>query len=222
MKTTAIALLTVFLLSFSLGHAQEQMKVKKPLQKTQIKRQTTETATLNTNLSPLERALVKPPINKKSLGAIRNSLMRSFIEKKEASRFQATEDYPSAFDEPRNGNESKLVLKNEDGVYSILYRTSNQKEIAYYVYNNVTKSEYELFKFLMDIDDYETVTDPDEKLVILFKEVGIKRLDNATYVGLEENSVGILKATYEGDIYVYTNRESWMRDGSFISYFSGN
>ncbi len=227
MKTTAIALLTFFLLSFSFGHAQELKKVKKQLPRTKMTKKPTKkkirtrrTATLNPVAQ--KRVIKKPVIRGKSLLAINNIAMRHLLEKKNASPFHIVEDgYPSEFDEPRNGNESKLVLQNDDGVYRILYRTDQQKEIAYYVYNNIVKSQYELFKFLIDINTYEPISNPDEGLISVFNEIGIKVLDNIDLIRVEENSVGCIRGTYEGNVYVYTDGEAWLDDGDFKSGFSG-
>lgn len=217
MKSIRTALLLVFLLSFSFGQAQERVTTK-----TKRQAATNTTAILNPNLTALQRAMVKPVLKKEALKAIQDKLVRNLIEKINASNFEIINDgYPSELDQPRNGNEAKLILHNNNGVYRILYRTNESKEVAYYKHNNTVKSEYELFSFLMAIDDYETVTNPNAKTVELFNEVGVKRLGGAAYLGLEENSVGVLKATYEGDIYAYTDGRSWLRNGTFVSSFSG-
>lgn len=237
MKATTALLFISLLMSFSFGHAQERRTLNTNTQRvTEIspKRSTLENVqkasviaerfkTLTENDESFRREIerINQDLYNQALERdLNHYAMRTLVQKRDASSFKVvTRGYPSNVNVSRNGNDVKLIAKNDEDVYRVLYRTDEPKEIVYFINGHYVASEYEVLKMLSEVDTYRTHNN--RKVQTTFREVGIKILDGLNLQKLEKNSLRIIKGTYDGGVTAYSDGQSWIVDNRFISGFSG-
>lgn len=209
-------------LFFGFPYTMQAQVQKKPAVKTQKQVKTKPKREIKTVTKKSQLKKVKPTIATAQNTIPQNVVSYNdlqLIDKKLASRFQRTENYPSHLNQPKNGNTVKAVYKNNHGVYRIQYNARDDKEYNYYTDESAMLSEYEIFELLRGFNDYQETQDLD--LLQAFNEVGIKTLNGAELIKVELNSKAVRKATYQNaanqSIIVYADAQhtNWLKDGVY-------